>query len=113
MKTLKFRHHLVSKILDGSKTTTWRLFDDKNLQVGDKLKFLDWETGEKFAEAEITKIKEKRLGGIEEKDFNGHEKYEGKETMLNHYKKYYGDKVTLNTSIKMINFKLISISDTL
>ena len=56
MKTLKFRHHLVKEILVGRKTTTWRLFDDKDLSVGDPLELLDWESGKKFAEAEIVGI---------------------------------------------------------
>jgi len=31
MKTLKFREKLSKLILSGKKTTTWRLFDDKDL----------------------------------------------------------------------------------
>lgn len=107
MKTLKFRHNLIQEILDGSKTVTWRLFDEKNLQVGDKPEFVDWESGEKFAEAEIVKIREKKLGEIQEKDFEGHERYESNEEMLKHYKEYYGDRVTIDTVIKMIDFKLL------
>ena len=110
MKTLKFRHNLVQKILDGSKTVTWRLFDDKNLQVGDKIEFIDWESGGKFADAEIIGAREKKLGDIEEKDFEGHEKYGSNEEMLEHYKKYYGEKVNMDTMVKIINFKLLRAS---
>jgi len=35
MKTVKFRPDLAQLIMDGKKTTTWRLFDDKDLQAGD------------------------------------------------------------------------------
>jgi hypothetical protein len=107
MKILKFRPHLAQQILDGTKTVTWRLFDDKDLRVGDRIELIDWESGEKFAEAEITKVREKRLGDIEDIDFEGHEKYESREEMLKHYKEYYGDKVTMDTAIKMIDFKLM------
>lgn len=110
MKTLKFRHNLIEKILNGSKTVTWRLFDDKNLQVGDQVEFIDWESGEKFAEAEITGMREKKLNEIEEKDFEGHEKYESTEEMLRHYKKYYGEKVDMDTIIKIVEFKLLRAS---
>ncbi len=106
MKTLKFRHNLVKEILDGRKTVTWRLFDDKDLNVGDKLEFIDWDNGEKFAEAEIIAIREKALGDIEEADYKGHERYENQEEMLQNYKKYYGDRVTQDTTIKIINFEL-------
>lgn len=107
MKTLKFKNHLVEKMLNGTKTVTWRLFDDKDLTVGDELTFINSDTGEEFAEATITEIKEKKLGEVEESDYEGHEKYQNQEDMLQHYKGYYGDKVNLDTIIKMIKFKLI------
>lgn len=107
MKTLKFRNHLVKEVQEGRKTVTWRLFDDKNLSVGDQLELLDWESGEKFAEAEIIGVKEKKLGQIEETDFEGHEKYSSSEVMLQHYREYYGDRVTMDTAIKMIDFKVL------
>jgi len=107
MKTLKFRSHLVKEILEGRKTTTWRLFDNKDLQVGDGLEFLNAETLEKFAEAEITGIKQKKLGEIEDSDYEGHKKYGSQEEMLEHYRNYYGDKVDLDTEIKIIRFKLV------
>lgn len=107
MKTLKFRSHLAKEILEGRKTVTWRLFDDKDLSVGDHLELLDWKIGEKFAEAEITRVREKKLGEIEDSDFEGHEKYESKEEILEIYGKYYGDKVGWNTMVKIIEFKLL------
>ncbi len=107
IKTLKFRYRLVEDILSGRKTVTWRLFDDKNLKVGDKVELLYWETKEKFANAEIMNIREKKLMEIEKKDFKGHEKYKSKKEMLKTYGKYYGDKVNLNTIVKIIEFKLL------
>lgn len=107
MKTLKFRYNLVQKILDGSKTVTWRLFDDKNLKAGDQIELIDWESGEKFAKAEITGMREKKLGEITEKDFEGHEKYESNEEMIERYKEYYGEKVNMDTTVKIIDFKLL------
>ena len=104
---LKFRHHLVPLILDGNKTVTWRLFDDKDLKVGDKLEFIDCESLEKFAETEITKIRQKKLGKIEQGDYKGHEKFKSNEEMLETYKKYYGDKIGWNTVVKIIEFKLL------
>lgn len=99
--------HLVPLILSGEKTSTWRLFDDKDLQEGDELTLINKATGEEFAKAKITKVKEKKLGELDESDFEGHEKYNDQDNMLDHYKDYYGDKVTIDTAIKMIDFKLI------
>ena len=35
MKTLKFRKELSELILKKEKTTTWRIFDDKDIKQGD------------------------------------------------------------------------------
>ena len=105
MKTLKFRKGLDDLILSGEKTVTWRLFDDKDLQVGDKLTFLVRETLEEFAKAEIVHINEKKLGEITEEDYTGHERYKNHQDMLDHFKKYYGDQVGLDTVVKIIKFK--------
>ncbi|MBI2591035.1 MAG: ASCH domain-containing protein [Candidatus Blackburnbacteria bacterium] len=53
MKTLKFAPELASLVLDGSKTSTWRLFDDKDLAQGDQLSLVNRETREEFAKAVI------------------------------------------------------------
>lgn len=106
MKTLKFEPHFIQPILSGEKTSTWRMFDDKNLQEGDKLKLLNKDTGEEFAEVVISSIRQKKLGEIDGTDFEGHARYESQNDMLNKYKGYYGDRVTLETPIKIINFIL-------
>lgn len=107
MKTLKFRKELARMILLGQKTVMWRLFDDKNLQVGDQLQFIEWETGRQFAKAEITGVKEKKFGAISEPDFLGHERFKDMGEMLQHYRDYYGDRVTMETTVKVIDFKLL------
>ena len=108
MKTLKFKDYLVSKILDGSKIITWRLFDDKDLNIGDELLFINSDSGKEFAKAEIIGVREKKLGEITEADFEeGHEKYKSQEDMLVHYRDYYGEKVDLSSVIKIIKYKLI------
>lgn len=106
MKTLKFAPNLVSKVLDGEKTSTWRLFDDKDLRVGDELVLVNKETGEEFAKAVITKVREKKLKDLQDNDFEGHEKYESEEKMYETYRKYYGDKVNPDTIVKIIDFEL-------
>ncbi|MFA5131364.1 MAG: ASCH domain-containing protein [Patescibacteria group bacterium] len=107
MKTLKFRQSLSDEIISGTKTATWRIFDDKDLSVGDKVALLVWESKEKFAEAEIIKVREKKLADVGEVDFIGHEKFESRQDMLDNYKTFYGEKVNWDTVIKMIDFKLL------
>ncbi len=107
MKKLKFEHSLVQMILEGRKTATWRIFDDKDLQIGDGLQLVEFETGEVFAKAEIVGVKEKKMSEITEEDFDGHETYKNREEMLKTYQGYYGDRVNWDTAIKMISFKLV------
>lgn len=106
MKTLKFRSHSVNLILSHQKTTTWRLFDDKNLQAGDEFRLINKDTGEIFGQAVITDVHEKRLGEISDLDFLGHHRFNDPAHMLQHYRSLYGDSVTMETPLKMITFEL-------
>ncbi len=106
LKTLKFRPHLVTLILSGEKTTTWRLFDDKDLQAGDKVEFLNSTTKNIVAHAVLTKVYTKPLGKVEDVDYAGHEKYENADAMLAKFREYYGDRVNVDTVVKIIHFKL-------
>lgn len=107
MKTLKFAENLVPLILSGQKTATWRMFDEKRLAAGDELSFVDRSTGKCFAQARVTRTREKLLGSIEEADFRGHERYESREQMLAVYRSYYGDRVEERTPVLIVDFELI------
>jgi 8-oxo-dGTP diphosphatase len=109
MKTLKFTEHLVDMILSGEKKSTWRLFDDKDLKEGDELSFINKQNNQEFAKSKIIKIAEKKLGDINDNDFEGHEKFESREIMFDTYRKYYGDKVSDDTIVKMIDFEITDI----
>lgn len=107
MKTLKFRENLSKLILKGEKTATWRIFDDKDITKGDIMQFLVWETKEEFAKAKIIEVVEKRFSELDEKDLDGHEKFNSKEEMYATYTKYYNKEVDENTVVKIIKFELI------
>jgi hypothetical protein len=104
MKTLKFAPHLVSKIISGEKTSTWRLFDDKNLAEGDTLLFLNKESGEEFGTATLTSVKVTTLGTLTDEDWDGHERFSSEDEMYATYKKYYGDTVGPETEVKILSF---------
>ncbi len=108
MKTLKFATELVSLVLSEEKTSTWRIFDDKGLSLGDELIFINKATGEKFAKARIVSVREKTLRKIDVADFDeGHERFESPEKMLDSYRSYYGDTVTMDAVVKLIKFELL------
>lgn len=104
-KTLKFAPHLVPLVISGEKITTWRLFDDKDLQKGDHLTFINKETSKEFAQAVIIEVLEKELGKVTETDYDGHERFQSKEKMFETYRNYYGSKVTPNSILKIVRFK--------
>ena len=97
MKTLKFKDFKAKWIIEGSKTATMRLFDDKDLRAGDDLELVNSDSGSTFAKAIITEIINKELADVDDIDLDGHEKWNNKEEMLESLQKYYGDRVCLNT----------------
>ncbi|HLC99658.1 MAG TPA: ASCH domain-containing protein [Patescibacteria group bacterium] len=107
MKTLKFADNLVPLVLSGEKTRTWRLFDDKDLQIEDDLVLTNKATLKEFAKAKIVAVYEKKLRDITDADFAKHERFQSTEKMHETYRKYYGEQVTLNTLVKVIDFKLL------
>lgn len=116
MKTLKLSHKLADMVRSGSKTSTWRLYDDKDLRVNDEVQLIDKvdpqkpETWQMFGSARIDKIIEKRLGEIVKADLTGHESFSSREEMLKTYQQYYGAQVTFETPVKILHFTLTKAS---
>lgn len=109
MKTLKFDHQFAQEILTGSKRTTWRMYDDKDLSVNDDIKIIDkidshsssWQV---IGQAKVTEIVEKKLGDVTEEEIESHRSFASKEEMLKHYQSYYGRRVSFDTPVKIIYF---------
>ena len=82
------------------------MFDEKDFQVNDEVSFVGG--GREFAQAIITSVREKRLGDITSEDEinDGHERFDSHQVRLQTYKGYYGDRVTLDTPVKIMTFKL-------
>jgi len=106
MNQLKFSKPLPKLILSGKKNTTWRINDNKNIQESDKLSLCDNE-GKEFAKASVISVKEKTFGELNEKDKEGHEKFSSDQEMYGTYSSYYNIKVTPETQVKVIKFKII------
>lgn len=105
-KSLKFKPHLADQIRAGIKTITWRLFDDKDLQSGDIVDFYENGQDQPFAYAEVTNVRVKSLGALEDADWVGHEKFASDEEMYETYRRYYGSTVGPDTEVKIVAFKL-------
>lgn len=106
MKILKFRPGLIKAILAREKVTTWRLFDEKDISQGDKLSFVNWETGEEFARGTVISVTQKRFEDLKYEDYDGHEEFGSEEEMFRTYSLYYKQPVNKNTTLKIIKFKI-------
>lgn len=100
MKLVKFRDYLVPLVLSGQKNSTWRLFDDKDLSIGDDVELCEFGKDDSFATARITKVIEKPFGELKDDDKEGHETFSTDYEMYKTYSGYY------NTNVKIIWFKL-------
>lgn len=106
-KIIKFREKLSKLILNGEKSATWRLFDDKDISEGDELSLVVWETGEEFVKAKVVFVKENKFKDLNEEDWEGHERYDSDEEMYKEFSLYYKQAVDENTVVKIIKFKII------
>lgn len=109
IKVLKFRQCLIESILNRTKTTTFRLFDDKNISVDDVISLVNWETGKEFAKARVIAIKEKKMNDLNEADFEGHEKYVSKEEMFKKFSEFHNKEIAKENVVKIISFKLVPV----
>jgi ribonuclease HI len=115
MKQLKFNHGSAELIRQGKKTATFRMYDDKDLSVDDRIELLDKTDPDRPATwkpigfARIDSIVEKRLSAIAEADLRDCEQYDSRAKMLAMYQKYYGDQVSLDIPVKVIRFTLLDL----
>jgi len=106
MKPLKFAEPLPQKVLSGDKDTTWRIEDEKEITVSDKISLQNTK-GEEFGKAKVLWTKNTTFERLSEEDRQGHETFESEEEMLETYSKYYNMKVDSETQLKIIKFELI------
>lgn len=112
MKTLKFAPHLVKMILDGDKTCTWRVFDEKYLQIGDEIVFINKKTGKEFGTAKVLLEYGKTFGMLTEEDYVGHEGFASEEEMYETYRSYYPNQnINTETELKILRFYFTSNID--
>lgn len=111
-KTIKLDHQLADDIRRGEKTSTWRMYDDKNITVNDEIELVDKvdpanpATWISFGIARVDQVIEKRLEDIDDEDYQGHHKYASLDEMVAVFRAYYGSEVNEQTSIKIIHFTL-------
>lgn len=110
MKMLKLDHDLAQSIIAGTKRSTLRLFDDKDISVGDAIELVDkadpddqtsWRI---IGVTKVEQVMEKFLGNMTDTDWEGHERYESDQEMYRKFQAFYGPSVGPETPVKIINF---------
>lgn len=113
MKTLKLDHELAEQVKNGLKHSTWRLYDDKDLSVDDRVVIVDKidpkdrDSWVATGEAVITRVVEKHLGEIGKDDYDGPNPYASPEDMLHAFRGYYGEGVSFKTPVKIVYFTFL------
>lgn len=108
MKCLKFQDPLPEMVLSGEKNTTWRINDEKEIEVNDRLS-LRRVSGEEFARARVLWTKMTTFDRLSEEDRRGHESFDSEKEMLETYSEYYNMDVSGDTEVKVISFELTDV----
>lgn len=98
-------------VLSGEKYSTWRLFDDKDIQEGDEIDFINVKSKEVFAHASVTRLIERPMGNLKQEGIEGHEKYANNEQMYASFSDYYSQAIGPDTIVKIIWFDLVRTKD--
>lgn len=118
MKTLKFDHELAELVRKRRKTSTWRVFDDKDIRVNDHLSFIDkvdpkdTSTWIEFGDAVVTAVYEKRIDDLLPEDYDETHQYDSRETLISALRSFYGESVQGDTPVKIIHFSLLHTEST-
>ena len=66
------------------------------------------ETGDEFGRAVIDAVSLSTLGSMfQENPSDGHESYASREAMIEKFRDYYGERVQLDTEVKVISFHIL------
>jgi ribonuclease HI len=103
-KVLKFKTESVQPILSGKKNKTWRMYDEKQLEVDDKLLFINSDNGQTFGYGVINKITTKHVNDINVDDMTGYKKYNNSDEIVAELSRYYGPGVDTDSIVKVIDF---------
>lgn len=108
-KTLKLDHDLALAVRAGTKRSTWRVFDEKNIAVNDVIELVDkldpsdmasWQI---MGTAIVNQVVEKRMESITSTEMAEHG-YNSYDELYASFTNYYGDSIGPRTPIKIISF---------
>jgi ribonuclease HI len=117
MKILKLDHQFAQQVLSGERRSTWRMFDEKHLSVGDEIQIVDKVDPDDdgtwliIGEGKIEQVTEKRLADVSENEYKTEEAYTSLDDILAEFRKFYGPLVTSATPVKIVKFSFVPNSE--
>jgi ribonuclease HI len=110
MKQLKFEHNFAEAIKSGKKIATFRVNDDKDLRIGDVVQLVDKVDSNHPTSWVIPGVLEIRdvvsvaLDELSKDQMSQAESFDSKDEMLQTFRRYYGEHVSMKTPILVLNF---------
>ena len=110
MKQLKFEKSFAEAIKSGDKNATFRVNDDKDIRVGDKVQLVEKINRDKPTtwmipgELKISEIKEVVLSELKDhKEFRG-ESFRNVDEMVQSFRRFYGEHIDSNSVVLVFKF---------
>ncbi len=100
-KSLKFQPKIIDSILGQEKFRTPRLFDDKNLTIGDTLDLVNAETKQTFGTAKVIDIVETTFGEMIKEDVADVDE------VYKEFESYYNRKIDHKDKLIWVDLELI------
>jgi ribonuclease HI len=110
VKQLKFEHHFAESIIKGDKIATFRVNDDKDLRIGDKVQLVDKvdsnhpKTWLIPGELIINDIASVPLEELSKDQMSQAESFDSLDEMIQTFRRFYGEHVSLSTPILVLKF---------
>jgi len=111
MKKLKFNQTEIKLIKKGKLKVTWRLDDDKDLNVNDEIIGTDINKGQVFGLILIKEIVIKNIKDITQQEIIDSITYKSRNDAVNKLNVFYNKKVKLDENIKIVKFEFVEKID--
>jgi len=114
MKQLKFEHVFAEAIIAHEKVATIRVNDDKDMRVGDKIQLVDkvdtnyptsWQIP---GELNVLAIEAIQLNDLSSEQIGRAESFKSKSDMIQTFRRFYGDHISKDTEILVMDFDYTS-----
>jgi ribonuclease HI len=111
MKQLKFEHQFAKAIQAGKKSATFRVNDDKNLTIDDRVQLIDKVDHDRpttwliTGDLIIKGVEQRKLRDLTSEHMVRAESFTDTEEMLQTFRRFYGDHIDESTPVTIVTFQ--------